>query len=63
MQKIYFLVVGKIKERFYRDALEEYIKRLSRFAKIEIKELNEGINLEVEAEDILKNVKQCRCSY
>ena len=57
MQKIYFLVVGKIKERFYRDALEEYLKRLSRFAKIEIKELNEGINLEVEAEDILKNVK------
>ncbi|MBQ5929493.1 MAG: 23S rRNA (pseudouridine(1915)-N(3))-methyltransferase RlmH, partial [Clostridia bacterium] len=32
MQKIYFVVVGKIKEDFYTDAVQEYIKRLSRFA-------------------------------
>ena len=46
MQKIYFVVVGKIKESFYRDAVAEYCKRLSRFAKVEIKELAEGTNLE-----------------
>ena len=42
MQKIYFVVVGKIKESFYREAVAEYVKRLSRFAKVEIKELPEG---------------------
>ena len=39
MQKINFVVVGKIKESFYREAVAEYAKRLSRFAKLEIKEL------------------------
>ena len=57
MQKITFLVVGKIKESFYREAVAEYGKRLSRFVKLEIKELNEGVCLETEADDILKNVK------
>lgn len=57
MQKITFLVVGKIKESFYREAVAEYAKRLSRFVKLEVKELNEGANLEAEADDILKNVK------
>ena len=57
MQKIYFVVVGKIKESFYREAVEEYAKRMSRFAKLEIKELPEGASLEIEAEDILKACK------
>ena len=57
MQKIYFMVVGKIKESFYREAVAEYVKRLSRFAKVEIKELAEGINPEAEADDILRNLK------
>ena len=52
MQKIYFVVVGKIKEAFYRDAVAEYIKRLSRFAKTEIRELPEGVNPEAEADEI-----------
>ena len=53
MQKIYFVVVGKIKESFYREAVAEYVKRMSRFAKVEIKELAEGANLETEADEIL----------
>lgn len=57
MQKIYFTVVGKIKESFYRDAVAEYVKRLSRFAKVEIKELPEGSDPEAEADDILRNCK------
>lgn len=57
MQKIYFVVVGKIKESFYREAVAEYAKRISRFAKVEIKELAEGLNLEAEADDILRSVK------
>ncbi len=57
MQKIYFTVVGKIKESFYREAVAEYVKRLSRFAKIEIKELPEGANPKAEADEILRNCK------
>lgn len=57
MQKIYFVVVGKIKESFYREAVAEYVKRLSRFAKVEIKELAEGANPEAEADEILRACK------
>ena len=57
MQKINIICVGKIKESFYRSAVEEYLKRLSRFAKIEIREIPEGRNLDEEAEGILKAAK------
>ena len=57
MQKITFVVVGKIKESFYREAVAEYAKRLSRFIKLEIKEIAENPSLETEAEDILRAVK------
>ena len=46
--------MGKIKESFYREAVAEYVKRLSRFAKVEIKELPEGASLETEADEILR---------
>ncbi len=57
MQKITFVVVGKIKESFYREAVAEYAKRLSRFTKLEIKELPEGANPEAEKDDILRACK------
>ena len=37
--------------------MNEYVKRLSRFAKVEIKELPEGANPEAEAESILRACK------
>ncbi len=57
MQKIYFVVVGKIKESFYREAVAEYVKRLSRFAKVEIKELAEGVDPDAEKGDILRSCR------
>ena len=57
IQKVYFVVVGKIKESFYTEAVAEYTKRLSRFAKVEIKELPEGANPEAEADSILRACK------
>lgn len=36
--KITIITVGKIKEKFYRDAISEYEKRLSKYCKLEIKE-------------------------
>lgn len=38
---ITLICVGKIKEKFYRDAVSEYVKRLSRFAKTEIIEIKD----------------------
>ena len=42
MIKVNIVCVGKIKESFYRDAVAEYAKRLSRFCRFEVKELAEG---------------------
>ncbi len=67
--KITILTVGKIKEKFYRDAVGEYEKRLSRYCKLDIVEVadektpehasaaeNQKI-LEKEGERILANVR------
>lgn len=37
--KITILTVGKIKEKFYRESIEEYTKRLSRYSRVEIVEV------------------------
>ena len=58
MQRIDIVCVGKIKEGFYREAVAEYAKRLSRFVSLSIRELPEGRNIEEEAEGILR---ACRC--
>ena len=37
--KVTIICVGKIKEKFYRDAIEEFEKRLSKYCKFEIVEV------------------------
>lgn len=37
--KITIISVGKIKEKFFRDAIDEYAKRLTKYCKLEIKEV------------------------
>ena len=37
--RITLLTVGKIKEKYWKDAIDEYVKRLSRYAKVEIVEV------------------------
>ena len=39
--KITLLCVGKIKEKFFTDAIKEYSKRLSRYCKLEIVEVTD----------------------
>lgn len=41
MQKVTVLCVGKLKEKFYADAAAEYVKRLSRYCRLNIIELPE----------------------
>ena len=57
MIKIEVVCVGKIKEDFYRAAVDEYLKRLSRFAKVEVREIAEGKNLAEEGANILRAAK------
>ncbi len=67
--KVTILCVGKVKEKFYRDGISEFTKRLSRYCKLEIIEVADEkttedaseteIRLikEKEGERILKNIK------
>lgn len=57
MQKVNIVCVGKIKEAFYRDAVTEYAKRLSRFVTFTVREIAEGRSLEEEGESILHAAK------
>ena len=52
---IKIICVGKIKEAFYRDAVSEYMKRLSKYHKVEIIEVADS-NIKNEKELILKKV-------
>lgn len=58
--KITILAVGKIKEKFYRQAIEEFEKRLSRYCKLEIVEVADEKTLDhaSEAEELLIKEKE-----
>ena len=51
--KFSVLCVGKIKEHFYRDAVAEYAKRLSRYGKLEILEVADEKTSEAQRLQIL----------
>lgn len=66
--KITLICVGKIKEKFYREAIKEYEKRLSAYAKVNILEINDeklkneneaeiSIVMEKEGKNILSKIK------
>lgn len=52
---IRILCVGKIKEAFYRDAISEYMKRMSKYHKVEIVEVNDS-NIREEGDLLLKKI-------
>ena len=67
--RITIIAVGKIKEKFYREAIGEYTKRLSKYCKLDIievadektpercSETEEQLILSKEADRILKNIR------
>lgn len=68
MLKINLICIGDIKEKFTKDAIDEYKKRISRFADLRIIELKEHVSrsnnetdiqqsLSKDAEEILKHMK------
>lgn len=56
--KIKIYCIGKLKEKYFVDAQNEYLKRLERFAKVEIIEINDlpiPFNSSLKEEEILKD--------
>lgn len=76
MMKITIIAVGKIKEKFYKDAIDEYVKRIGKYGKIniiEVKDEKTGENQshienvqikKIESERIIKhiNLNDCICT-
>lgn len=68
--KIDIVAVGKVKEKFYRDAIDEFSKRLGKYCKLQIIEVtdektpdgaSEAVEEQIklkEAERILKQIKE-----
>lgn len=68
--KIDIIAVGKVKEKFYRDAIDEFAKRLGKYCKLQILEVtdektpdgaSEALEEQIkakEAERILKQIKE-----
>lgn len=54
---IKIICVGKIKEKYLRDAISDYEKRISKYHKINIIEV-EDFNMKEESIRILKNIKK-----
>ena len=57
MIKFRLIAVGKLKEKYWTDAVNEYVKRISRFGELSIIELPERRTLEEEGKEILQKVK------
>ena len=55
---IKIICVGKIKEKFYRDAIDEYSKRLSRYCKLEIIEVADEKTPDGASEALEEQIKQ-----
>lgn len=56
--KITLITVGKIKERFFEDAIEEYSKRLSRYCKLEIIQVADEKTPDGASEKVERQIKE-----
>ena len=56
--KITLIVIGKLKEKFLVAGVEEYLKRLKKFATVEVREISEQRTVEEEGRKILSFVPQ-----
>lgn len=55
---INILCVGKLKERYWTEAVAEYVKRLSKYCTLQIEELKEDMTPDKEGESLLKRIKE-----
>lgn len=62
MLTINIICVGKLKEKFFKDAVLEYSKRLSKYCKLNILELSDEKISTSANENILKEIKKKECN-
>lgn len=62
MLTINVICIGKLKEKFFKDAVDEYSKRLSRYCKLEITELSDEKIPNNPSEKQMQEVKEKECS-
>lgn len=53
---IKLLCIGKLKEEYLKEAVNDYLKRLNKYTKIELIELKDS-NINTEKDEILKHIK------
>ncbi len=54
---IKILCVGKIKEGYLQELINDYLKRISKYHKIEIIELKDDVNYQKEIDNLLEHIK------
>lgn len=54
---IKILCVGKIKENYLDELINDYKKRIGKYIKIEIIELKDDVNYDKEISNLIKNIK------
>lgn len=62
MLSINVVCVGKIKEKFFRDAIDEYSKRLSRYCKLDILELPDEKIPNNPSDKTVEEIKEKECN-
>ena len=62
MLTINVICVGKLKEKFFKDAIDEYSKRLSRYCKLEITELPDEKIPNNPSEKQMQEIKDKECN-
>ena len=55
---IKIICVGKIKEKYLEELISDYLKRISKYHKIEIIEVKDNDNFSVETNNLLKVIKK-----
>ena len=56
--KVTLITVGKIKEKFFQDAIAEYSKRLSRYCKLEIVQVADEKTPDGASENVERQIKE-----
>ena len=62
MLNIQIICIGKIKEKYLKDAINEYSKRLSKYCKLEILELPDEKIPDKLSEKLIDEIKEKECS-
>ena len=62
MLTINIICIGKLKENFFKDAIDEYSKRLSRYCKLDITELPDEKIPNNPSEKTIQDIKELECN-